>query len=272
MVAGAIVVALVMTSGVAVAAAISCPNRNGNLCVGTRDADAMTGRDRSDDIRARAGGDSVKALGGRDLLRGGPGGDRLLGASGSDRLSGGGDIDVLEGGAGDDSLAGGDADDRYNYLREGWGHDTITDVPVDDPSPGIDNELWIGGPDSTQPLTINLVSSGARSELSSATSTIDWAGDAINVVSNFSRTDDTINGNPGPNDIKSIGVEGISAGGTDSVSAGGGDDRVDVDDDAPGDTVDCGGIIFPDDDIVFYDAGDTVSNCETRVRDGVVQP
>ena len=272
LVAGAMVVALVMTSGVAVAAAISCPNRDGDLCVGTSDADAMTGRDGSDDIRARAGGDSVKALGGKDLLRGGPGEDRLLGARGSDRLSGGGDIDVLEGGAGEDSLAGGDADDRYNYLREGWGHDTISDLPVDDPSPAIDNELFIGGPDSTQPLSINLVSSDARSEVSSATSTIDWAGDAINVVRNFSPTGDTIDGNPGPNYIESTGVAGISAGGTDTVSTGGGDDLVDVDDGAPGDTLNCGGILFPDDDIAFYDAGDTVSNCETRVQDGVVQP
>jgi hypothetical protein len=39
-----------------------------------------------------------------------------------------------------------------------------------------------------------------------------------------------------------------------------------------GDTVNCGGIIFPDDDLARYDAGDTVANCETRVRDGVVQP
>ena len=269
---GLMVAALVVASGVAWAATISCPNRAGNLCVGTSDADAMTGRDRSDDIRARAGGDTVKARGGKDHLRGGPGGDQLFGAGGSDNLSGGGDIDVLDGGAGNDVLAGGGADDRYRYLQEDWGHDTINDAPVSDPSPAIDNELFIGGPETTQPLTINLVSSNARSEVTSAISTIDWDGDAINVVSNFSRTNDTIDGNPGPNYIKSTGVAGISAGGTDTVSAGGGNDWVNVDDGAPGDSVDCGGILFPDDDIAFYDAGDAVSNCETRVQDGVVQP
>jgi Ca2+-binding RTX toxin-like protein len=263
---------VIVASGVAWAASISCPNREGNLCVGTTDADIMTGRDRSDDIRARAGDDTVKARGGKDRIRGGPGGDQLFGASGSDDLSGGGDIDVLDGGTGNDALAGGDADDRYRYLQELWGHDTISDAPVSDPSPAIDNELFIGSPDTTQALTINLVSSNARSEVTSATSTIDWDGDSINVVSNFSRTDDTIDGNPGPNYIKSTGVAGISAGGTDIVSAGGGDDRIDVDDGALGDTVDCGGIVFPDDDIAFYDAGDAVSNCETRVQDGVVQP
>jgi hypothetical protein len=264
--------ALVVTSGVAWAATISCPNRSGNLCVGTSQADTMTGRNSSDDIRGRDGADTLKARGGKDLLFGSSGEDQLFGAEGNDRLSGDGGIDVLDGGADNDVLAGGDGDDRYRYLQPNWGRDTITDTPVPDPNPGIDNELFIGGPDTTQPLTINLVSSDTRSEVTSATATINWRNDAINVVRNFSPTSDTIDGNPTANAIESTGVTGISAGGTDTVSAGGGDDLIDVDDGAPGDTVDCGGIVFPDEDIAFYDAGDTVSNCETRVQDGVVQP
>jgi hypothetical protein len=42
-VAGLMVAALVVASGVAWAASISCPNRTGNLCVGTDNKDTMTG-------------------------------------------------------------------------------------------------------------------------------------------------------------------------------------------------------------------------------------
>lgn len=52
--------ALLVASGVAWAATISCPNRSGSLCVGTSQGDTMTGRDRADDMRGREGGDSMR--------------------------------------------------------------------------------------------------------------------------------------------------------------------------------------------------------------------
>jgi Ca2+-binding RTX toxin-like protein len=157
-VAGLVVVALVAASGVALAASISCPNRAGNLCVGTDQADTMTGRNSSDDIRGRGDGDQLNARGGRDRLAGGPGEDQLFGGDANDRLLGDSGIDVLDGGIGNDVLAAGGGDDRYRYVQEGWGRDTITDTPVSDPNPGIDNELFIGDLDFTQSLSINLVS------------------------------------------------------------------------------------------------------------------
>jgi hypothetical protein len=58
-VAGLMVAALVVASGVAWAASISCPNRTGNLCVGTDNKDTMTGRDgRTDEMT-----NSIRTLG-----------------------------------------------------------------------------------------------------------------------------------------------------------------------------------------------------------------
>jgi hypothetical protein len=67
--------------------------------------------------------------------------------------------------------------------------------------------------------------------------------------------DDTISGNPAANHICS--QNGISA-----VSSGGSSDFVNVFDFAPGDTVDCGGVLVADNDTVYFDSGDTVTNCE----------
>ena len=55
--------ALAVASGVAWAAQISCPNRTGDLCVGTTSNDTMTGRDRSDEMRANDGSDEMRGLG-----------------------------------------------------------------------------------------------------------------------------------------------------------------------------------------------------------------
>lgn len=62
--------ALVIASGVAWAATISCPNRAGDLCVGTDNKDTMIGRNRADEMRARGGADILKARVGNDTLFG----------------------------------------------------------------------------------------------------------------------------------------------------------------------------------------------------------
>src|SRR5918997_2336970 len=91
-------VALVVTSGVAWAATISCPNRSGNLCVGTDNKDTMTGRnDRADEMRAQGGGDTMRGRGGADTMLGQDGPDSLYGGPGKDALSGGKGKDQLGG-------------------------------------------------------------------------------------------------------------------------------------------------------------------------------
>jgi hypothetical protein len=73
---GTAMAALVVASGVAWAASISCPNRAGSLCVGTNKKDTMNGRNRTDDMRAKGGADILKARGGKDTLAGGWGATR----------------------------------------------------------------------------------------------------------------------------------------------------------------------------------------------------
>lgn len=90
--------ALVVVSGLALAADVSCPNRSGtNLCVGTDAADVLTGSDQADDMRARGGDDMVSGLGGAD---------RILA------------------GEGDDTFDGGTSRDSYVFSGD-WGTDTI---------------------------------------------------------------------------------------------------------------------------------------------------
>lgn len=56
--------ALAVTCGVAWAATVSCPNRDGNLCVGTNNKDTMTGRDgRPDEMNGQGGPDEMKGRG-----------------------------------------------------------------------------------------------------------------------------------------------------------------------------------------------------------------
>jgi len=52
----ATVIPLVAATGVALVANITCPDSVGNLCVGTDQADTMTGADQSDEMRGRGGG------------------------------------------------------------------------------------------------------------------------------------------------------------------------------------------------------------------------
>ena len=102
-----IAASLMVASGVAWAATISCPNRDGNLCVGTDNRDTMTGRASADDMRARGGNDALNARGGNDKLDGGLGNDSLVESAGNDtyRFANGWGVDSLDGvGGGVDTL------------------------------------------------------------------------------------------------------------------------------------------------------------------------
>ena len=55
--------AVLLVCGVALAATIQCPNRAGNLCVGTTGDDTLLGTNNSDEIRGRAGHNVIDGLG-----------------------------------------------------------------------------------------------------------------------------------------------------------------------------------------------------------------
>ena len=68
----AMVEALVVGSGVALAAAITC---GANPCLGTDDPDFLLGTNAAEEIRALAGNDDVAAQYGNDTVNGGPDGN-----------------------------------------------------------------------------------------------------------------------------------------------------------------------------------------------------
>lgn len=80
---------LLLVSGVALAAVITCPTGPGGQCQGTPEADEITGASGADTIYALDGNDS--ALGGRgdDFIQGNEGDDReLSGNQGQDEIHG----------------------------------------------------------------------------------------------------------------------------------------------------------------------------------------
>jgi len=259
--------ALMVTSGVAWAATISCPNRTGNLCVGTDTRDTMNGRDRADEMRANDGGDEMRGRGVADELLGQAGNDTALGQDGPD---------TLVGGPGKDTLVGARGDDDYVFNTNNWGNDSITDTTnlAPDTVAGTDVGNFAQFGSTTQflitKLTINLTSSANAPEVvgkdvvstGTITGTVNWSNNAIDSVYVGSITDDEINGNATANTI----VSNVGADSDDIINAGAGNDWISVLDGAGGDTVDCGedGVGIVDDDQVFADAGDNITNCERQ--------
>jgi Ca2+-binding RTX toxin-like protein len=75
-----VVTALLLASGVALAATIECRTEPGtNLCVGTPDNDRLFGTATSDLMKGRGGSDVLRAEEGSDELRGTAGSDILYG-------------------------------------------------------------------------------------------------------------------------------------------------------------------------------------------------
>jgi Ca2+-binding RTX toxin-like protein len=256
LVLASLLTALLLASGVALAATIRCPTEPGtNLCVGTPDNDRLFGTTTSDLMKGRGGSDVLRAEGGEDELRGAAGPDILIGASGPDSIYGGKGPDRLLGDAGNDVLRGGAGPDRYEYRFQSGGKDTIIDVP-ESLDPGT-SEVEIGYA-LTESVTIDLVSSASEPEVAneSGTNIINWSGDIIDKVTNLDPENDTVTGNPARNVIRSYS-------GNDTISSGGGGDYIDVNDFDGGDTVDCGA----GEDTVRFNVGDSINdNCETKVE------
>jgi Ca2+-binding RTX toxin-like protein len=71
--------------------------------------------------------------------------------------------------------------------------------------------------------------------------------------------DDTVDGAGGNDDVRG----GL---GRDTLIGAGGSDNLHADDNAPGDSADCGETLF-DNDFVRYNAGDLIANCERQLQD-----
>lgn len=245
----AIAAALVLSSGVALAINTIRCETDDFYCRGTEERDLMKGTDGDNYMYARAGGDTLRGFAGDDLLNGQAGNDKVFAGPGDD---------YLQPGSGNDALDGGQGDDDYDFLVNTWGRDTITDSTLSDNDQGSGNRVQFYTGSSTD-LTINLVSTD-RPEVTNAsgTSTVNWSGNVIDKVYSRNRGNDTITGNAAANIIG-------SQRGTDTISGGGGDDYVYVTDGTGGDVVDCGEDA-EDDDAVFYDTGDKLTNCETLLQ------
>lgn len=137
----------------------------GNLQLGTKKADFLTGGNLNDLIVAAGGNDEVQGLGGNDRLFGGDGadtidggagddflyggssfrdsGDLILGGDGSDTAYGGYGNDVIKGGTGNDLLRGEVGKDR---LVGGSGNDKLEGGSgVDNLVGGSGNDVLVGG-------------------------------------------------------------------------------------------------------------------------------
>jgi len=156
---------LILASGVALAAnVIACP---GGLCEGTTGDDEMTGTSGTDYIYAKEGNDTLRGLGAFDDLRGGPG---------------------------NDDLDGGRGNDQYNIYDNNWGADRISGD-----ASGAEDWLIFQLSATAGALTIDLVPSPDRDEVSSGANTINFAPKVVIEWVQAGPNSDTIKGNSANN-------------------------------------------------------------------------
>lgn len=239
----AMAVTVVVASGAALAARITCPNVGTNACTGTNNDDRLVGSSGADDMMARKGNDVLKGRDGDDnALRGDAGGDALYGGPGADQLSGG---------TGKDILSGGDGFDAYFFHENNWGKEAIVDTPI------VDTDINTAHQVRFDLVTIDLIidmNSRAEPEVrrrdGTPGSTLDWENDLIDRVID-GKGDDIIIGRLTADNIQPF------AGGADSVNARSGDDFIYTVDETV-DEIECGEGF----DTVRKDAEDTATNCE----------
>ena len=118
--------ALLVASGVALAASINCPNASGGSCTGTNADDALYGTPQVDRMDGRGGEDLMYGYGANDRMEGGDEtglGDKMRGGGGADTMLGQRGGDALYGGTGDDTIRGGPGNDLIEGNR---GNDTLS--------------------------------------------------------------------------------------------------------------------------------------------------
>jgi Ca2+-binding RTX toxin-like protein len=240
----AALIALLVFSGMALAATVSC--QVNVECFGTKNADTLEGTALRDYEYGRGGADTLRGLGeddslygqgGSDMLFAGPGGDNLVGGAGNDAMNGGGGID-------------------WYYFEDGWGEDSITDDAVSG------TKIAFVNPDTgvlaANSLIVDLKpGTGPEAKDESGTNTLNWEGNVIDTIAGGDG-DDRFAGNASANVF-------FAGPGADTIHGGGGRDQVYVHDGSTADTVHCG----PGEDTVYYDADsfgvvsdDIASDCE----------
>jgi Ca2+-binding RTX toxin-like protein len=222
-------VALVVATGVALAAEIDC---TGGPCAGTNRADTMTGTPGVDDMNGRRGADTMLARGAADTL---------LGAGGNDDIRAGAGSDSVEGAAGDDSLGGEFGDDTYHFsiVGAGWGDDVIP-AEGEGALMGTDT-LDFSSLDITENLVVNLRSSAVNDEVywTEGPDTLNFAdgtveienvkgGDARDLISGDELPNQLV-GNGGDDELSGRGNEDDLSGGhgQDAMDGGAGNDELD---------------------------------------------
>ncbi len=249
----ATLLALVVFSGVALAATIACQAEV--QCFGTKQADTLNGSEGRDFMAGKGGGDTLNGFGYTDYLNGESGRDKLFGGPGNDEM---------DGGPGNDELNGGEGLVDHYYFGTGWGKDTITD------SGPRESLLFIHYPESGPgvPVSDDLIikldpGAGPEVKNASATSTINWEGNLFNNEVWLGGGDDQLTGTAAENEIFG------DFGGADTISTGAGNDYIAVNDGVGDDVVDCGETVnnTSDDDMVLADSGDQVAdNCERKIN------
>jgi Ca2+-binding RTX toxin-like protein len=251
------VIAVLLAGGVALAATISCPNRDGNLCVGTNDGDMMSGTDNADEMRGRDGPDSIAGDAGNDDLYGGGGQDLLKGSKGKDTLVGGLEYDDLRGGTGDDRFDAGPGDASYHFL-DSWGRDVIEGTGPDGGRGYLHFHNNLG---ASSGVTVHLEPSPERDEAFSGANTLNFTRAAkiwrvhgtyqADVILGSHRRD-YLEGYPGADDLSGLGEDDRLDGGPgrDTFRAGGGSDAIHAID-GKADKIYCG----DGNDTVHYDQG-----------------
>jgi len=146
LVVAAVVGTLVVGSGVALAATITCGTTN--PCLGTNDPDTITGNNNYNEVYAGAGNDYVRAFSGSDAVFGDEGNDIIDGYAGQDVIRGGPDGDGSALGArfNETNLEGGeDGDTVYGGGGSDWIDAAYADMPSEFPdTPPVDESF--GGP------------------------------------------------------------------------------------------------------------------------------
>lgn len=222
--------ALMMASGLALAATIDCPNQTDGLtCVGTPKADTLTG----EEVRDRMFG-----LGANDTVRGLGGDDDLAGMAGNDRTAVGADSDT------------------YMYGEGTWGVDTLVDTqqPVDLTTGDLGNLLYFFPAANNATITVKLTPS-TNPEVKKGTNTVNWTNTVVgSVLFDGGTGGDRVTGTAGTNWV------GATNGGN-TISTGGGNDQVETNSGTgEADIINCGGGTR---DVAFFDPGvDQVTGCE----------
>jgi Ca2+-binding RTX toxin-like protein len=153
---GAVVAALALAGGVALAATLDCAANT--ICKGTKDSDTMIGSSGWDAMYGMGGDDIIRGRLEKDSVDGGKGADRIYGGPGDDEYLWGGGTnrsgpypdasdDYVHGGDGEDFIYGGFARGGVDRLYGDDGSDIIVADQRSEPGTKVTKEIIDCGAD-----------------------------------------------------------------------------------------------------------------------------